>query len=100
MALAPIIKDGRRSCLRYGNVRNHLFAFFDYPEITADNNSSERELRPTATYRNVTGDFRPKSGTDLYAADRSITGTAQRRRNGAYQAITAALRAQTPLAPG
>jgi hypothetical protein len=40
---------------RYGKVRDHLFTFLDHPEVPADNNGSERELRPTATYRKVTG---------------------------------------------
>jgi hypothetical protein len=35
------------------------------PEITADNNGSERELRPTATYRKVTGGFRSEWGANL-----------------------------------
>ena len=100
MALAPTTKDGRRSRKRYGKVRDHLFTFLDYPEITTDNNSSERELRPTAAYRKVTGGFRSKWGADLRAAIRSIIGIAKRRGIDAYQAITANLRGQTVIAPG
>jgi transposase len=51
MALAPTQADGKRLRKRYAKVRAHLFTFLDHPEITADNNASERELRPTATYR-------------------------------------------------
>ena len=58
MALAPSQRDGRRLRKRYAKVRDHLFTFLEHPEIAADNNSSERELRPTATYRKVTGGFR------------------------------------------
>ena len=58
MALAPSTRDGKRLRRRYGKVRSSLFTFLDHPEIAADNNSSERELRPTATYRKVTGGFR------------------------------------------
>src|SRR3954463_16268850 len=47
MALAPTARHGKRLRRRYGKVRSHLFTFLDHPEIAADNNSSERELRPT-----------------------------------------------------
>ncbi len=100
MALAPSQRDGRRLRKRYARVRDHLFTFLDHPEITADNNSSERELRPTATYRKVTGGFRSDWGADLFAAVRSVIGTAKRRGVDAYQAIHATLRGQSTLAPG
>jgi transposase len=100
MALAPTHRDGRRLRKRYARVRDHLFTFLDHPEIAADNNSSERELRPTATYRKVTGGFRSNWGADLFAAVRSVIGTAKRRGTDAYQAIHATLRGQSVLAPG
>ena len=86
MALAPTQPDGRRLRKRYGKLRGHLFTFLDHPEVGADNNSSERELRPTATYRKVTGGFRSGWGKDLFAAFRSVVGTAARRGINAYQA--------------
>ncbi len=61
----------------------HLFTFLDHPEVPADNNGSERELRPTATYRKVTGAFRSDWGADLFAGVRSVIGTAARRGVGA-----------------
>ena len=83
-----------------GRVRDHLFTFLDYPELSADNNSSERELRPTATYRKVTGGFRSDWGADLFAAIRSVIGTANRRGVNAYQAIQNTLHGTSVLAPG
>ena len=74
--------------------------FLDHPEVAADNNRSERELRPTATYRKVTGGFRSDWGADLFAAVRSIIGTAARRGIDAYQAIRQTLRGQSILEPG
>ncbi len=71
MALAPTQRDGRRLRKRCARVRDHLFSFLDHPEIAADNNSSERELRPTATYRKVTGGFRSDWGANLFATVRS-----------------------------
>jgi transposase len=100
MALAPTNRHGQRLRRRYGKLREHLFTFLDHPEVTADNNGSERELRPTATYRKVTGGFRSNWGADLYAAVRSVIGTAVRRGGDAYRAIRATLQGQSVLAPG
>jgi transposase len=100
MVLAPTQRDGQRLRKRYGKVREHLFTFLSHPEVTADNNGSERELRPTATYRKVTGGFRSDWGADLFAAVRSVIGTAKRRGIDAYQAIRDTLQGQSVLAPG
>src|SRR5689334_19224774 len=80
-ALAPANRHGQRLRRRYGKARDHLFTFLDHPEVAADNNGSERELRPTATYRKVTGGFRSDWGADLFAAVRSVIGTAARLRS-------------------
>lgn len=98
MALAPANPHGRRLRKRYGKLRSHLFTFLDHPEVGADNNGSERELRPTATYRKVTGGFRSVWGADFFAAARSIIGTAARRGIDAYQAIMMVLKGQSVLA--
>jgi len=100
MALAPTHRDGLRLRRRYGTLRSHLFTFLDHPELPADNNGSERELRPTATYRKVTGGFRSDWGADLFAGVRSVIGTAARRGVGAYQAIQQTLRGQAATYPG
>src|SRR5436305_97762 len=100
LARASTAHHGKRLRRRYGKVRSHLFTFLDHPEIAADNNSSERELRPTATYRKVTGGFRSEWGANLFAAIRSILGTAQRQGINAYQAIKATLHGGTALEPG
>lgn len=100
MALMPDHRDGRRLRRRYAKVRDSLFTFLNHPEITADNNGSERELRPTATYRKVTGGFRSEWGANLFAAVRSVIGTAKRAGIDAYQAIKATLRGQSVFAPG
>ena len=100
MALAPTHRDGQRLRKRYGKLRSHLFTFLDHPEVPADNNGSERELRPTATYRKVTGGFRSDWGADLFAGVRSVIGTAARRGVGAYHAIQQTLRGQAITYPG
>ncbi len=100
MRLAPTNKEGKRLRKRYAKVRDHLFTFLENPDIDPDNNSSERELRPTATYRKVTGAFRSNWGPDLYADFRSVVATARRRGIGAFQAIKMVLQGKSVLAPG
>ena len=100
MALAPTNAHGRRLRKRYGKVRGHLFTFLDHPEVPPDNNGSERELRPTATYRKVTGGFRSQWGAELFAGVRSVVATAARRGKDAYQAIHAVLDGELVMQPG
>ena len=100
MALAPTNQHGKRLRKRYGKVRSHLFTFLEHPDAPPDNNGSERELRPTATYRKVTGGFRSTWGADLFANIRSVIGTAARHGIDAYHAIHAILRGASVLQPG
>lgn len=84
MAVAPDNRHGRRLRKRYGKIRDSLLRFLEYPEIAPDNNSSEGELRPTATYRKVTGGFRSDWGAELFAGIRSVVGTASRQGLNAF----------------
>jgi len=100
MALAPNNSHGKRLRKRYAKVRASLFTFLEHPEVAPDNNGSERELRPTATYRKVTGGFRSDWGADLFAGIKSVIGTAARNGVDAYAAILNTLRGQSILVPG
>ena len=100
MAPVPINRHGRRLRRRYGKIRDHLFTFLDHPEITADNNSSERDLRPTATYRKVPGGFRSSWGAEFFANVRSVVGTAARHGFDAYAAIKNAVTGDAAALPG
>jgi transposase len=57
-------------------------------------------LRPTATYRKVTGGFRSGWGADLFANVRSVVGTAARRGIDAFHAVRYVLHGATVLLPG
>ena len=74
--------------------------FLDHPDVPPGNNGSEREVRPTATYRKVTGGFRSTWGADLFANVRSAVGTAARQGIDAYEAIRTVLRGGSVLQPG
>jgi transposase len=100
MVRAPTNREGQRLRRRYGKLRSHLFTFLEHPEVPPDNNGSERELRPTATYRKVTGGFRSTWGADLFAHIRSVVGTAARRGADAFQAIRDVLHGESLPLPG
>jgi transposase len=100
MALTPDNRYGQRLRKRYAKLRDHLFTFFDHPGVPPDNNGCERELRPTATYRKVTGGFRSSWGADLFAGVKSVLGTAARHGLDAYQAIRQTLCGHSILDPG
>ena len=100
MGLVPTNPHAKRLRKRYGKVRNSLFTFLEHPDVPPDNNSSERELRPTATYRKVTGGFRSRWAADLFAAVRSVVGTAARRGIDAYHAVLAVLGRVSVIRPG
>ena len=100
MVLAPTNRDGKRLRKRYAAIRGSLFTFLEHPDVPPDNNGSERELRPTATYRKVTGGFRSQWGAELFANVRSVVGTAARRGTDAYHAIRDVLRDASILQPG
>jgi transposase len=87
MALTPVNRHGIRLRKRYGSHRDSLLTFLEDKEVPPDNNSSERELRPTATYRKNTGGFRSSWGPSLFANVRSTLGTAARHGVNAFKAI-------------
>ena len=100
MGLAPANPHGLRLRKRYAKARNSLFTFLDHPDVPPDNNGSEREVRPTATYRKVTGGFRSIWAAGLFANVRSVVGTAARRGIDAYEAIRTVLRGGSVIQPG
>ncbi len=88
-------RNGSGSCGRRSSP-----AWWSRPWQIGMNKSRERELRPVATYRKVTGGFRSKWGADLYAAVRSVIGTAAHKGIDAFQAIRAVLQGNSVFAPG
>src|SRR3712207_5221628 len=80
MALAPTNRHGQRLRRRYGKLREHLFTFLDHPEVTADNNGSERELRPTAMACSLCPSFSSAWKDWKFVLPTGATRTAPRRQ--------------------
>lgn len=64
------------------------------------NNGSERAIRPSTTFRKVTGGFRSDWGRDLYAGVRRVLNTGRRQGLPALQAIQSAIDREHLLQPG
>lgn len=100
LELEPEDKDGKRLKGRYQKHGGSLFTFVTEREVPATNNGSERDLRPSATFRKVTGGFRSDWGKDLYAGVRSVLNTARRHGISAFQVIQKVLAGEIILKPG
>jgi transposase len=100
MACQPTNKHGKRLRKRYGKDRDSLFTFMTERGVPSTNNGSERDLRPSTTFRKVTGGFRSDWGGHLYAGVRSTLNTGRRQGLSALQAIEAAINGQPLFRPG
>lgn len=79
LALKPIHKAGRKLQKTFKEIRAHLCVFATNRELTANNNGSERALRPAAIYRKITNGFGSEWCAKLYADVRSVIETGPRR---------------------
>jgi len=91
MRLRVVQNDGQRLRKRYAQHRGSLFTFLEQRDVAPDDNMSERDLRPTAIHRKVTGGCRSFWAPDLYAGIRSVVATAARMGVDAFSAIKAVL---------
>ena len=84
---AMSIRHGQRLRKRCGKVRGDLSTFLIHPDVPPDNDGSERQLRPTATCRQVAGGLRSEWNADLFAGVRSVVSTAAGNGIDAYAVI-------------
>ncbi len=68
--------------------------------VPSTNNGSERDIRPSTIFRQVTSGFRSRWGGDLYAGVRSTLNKGRRQGLSALQAIQAAINGEPLLRPG
>lgn len=57
--------------------RGKFFVFLTNRKVPANNNISEREIRPSVEFRKVTNCFRSDWGAQIHAGYRAVTGTAR-----------------------
>ncbi len=100
MDCQPSQPDGKRLLKRYVKDRGSLFTFMTERQVPPTNNGSERDIRPSATFRKVTGGFRSDWGADFYAAVRSTLNTGRKQGLSAFQAIQETLKGEPIFQPG
>jgi transposase len=79
--------------------RDKLFVFMNRRDVDPANNASERDLRPSVTFRKVTGGFRSEWGAKVYADIRSAVATGLRNGRTALASFRHALAGRSVLTP-
>jgi len=92
LATQPPTPTGRKLVRAVKRCRSDLFVFVTRRDVPSTNNVCERALRPSVIFRKVTGCFRSRWGTRLYAAAISVIATGRLNGTSALQAITDALK--------
>lgn len=98
LAMPPPTPAGRKLLRAIKRCRPDLFVFITRRDVPATNNACERALRPSVIFRKVTGCFRSRWGSRLYAAAISVIATGRLNGTSALQAITEALKIAPPTA--
>lgn len=72
-------ENAERLRKRLERYRNEIFTFLDYPDVAADNNHAERQIRPAVLSRKTSYGNRSKEGADVQAMLLSILRTLELR---------------------
>ena len=99
MAAVPIGEPGRKLRKRIAAKRGHLFMFITNRSVPSTNNVSERNLRPSVIFREVPNGFRCEWAAEIYAAFRSVVGTAKANHASVLAVLQFVLAARRPLHP-
>ncbi len=91
---------GVRPRKRYGKDRDSLFTCMAERDVPSANNGSERAIRPSTTFRKVTGGFRSDWGADFHANVRSVLNTGRRQGLSAFKAIQSTIAGECLIQPG
>jgi transposase len=84
--------DARRLGERLSRHRDHLFTFLDKPEVPADNNHAERQIRPAVIIRKNSLCNRSEAGAATQAVLMSVYRTLRLRGRDPTKTIADALR--------
>jgi transposase len=82
----------RRLAGRLAKYGEDLLTFVEFPDVPADNNRAEREIRPAVLMRKASYGNQSERGADTRAVLMSVFRTLKRRGHDPLQVITAALR--------
>lgn len=72
--------------------KDYLLTFLTHPAVPADNNASERAVRPVKTKMKVSGQFKNNDGAAAYTALHSIIQTARKNNRDPFEALAALAR--------
>lgn len=69
------------------NKKNYMLVFLTRDDIPADNNGSERSVRPVKTKMKVSGQFKTFGGAQAYANLHSVVQTARKKGENPFEAL-------------
>lgn len=67
--------------------KDYLLTFLTHPGVPADNNASERSVRPVKTKMKVSGQFKNQEGAESYTSLNSIIQTAKKNHRDPFAAL-------------
>jgi transposase len=96
----PLIhKEERRLQKRLIKHREWIFPFMSYPDVPADNNSSERAIKAAKLKDKVSGGFRSESGASRFAQLLSLTQTLRKQHLPILPTLTALIQGIDGILP-
>lgn len=89
----PIVDDEAQQktvkdfILHLSSKKEYLLTFLTHPAVPADNNASERSVRPVKTKMKVSGQFKSADGATSYTNLHSIVQTARKQNRDPFMAL-------------
>jgi transposase len=92
-------KEERRLQKRLIKHKDWIFTFMAYPDVPADNNSSERAIKAAKLKQKVSGGFRSVPGASRFAQLLSLTQTLHKQKLPILTSLTAIFQGQQATVP-
>lgn len=89
-------RTGHNLAIRFQEHKDKILRFIQSDKLPFTNNLAERDLRMMKVKLKISGCFRSKDGAQTFAAVRSYTATARKRKLGVYQTIQKLFKGVTP----
>jgi len=94
LEMSLVHKEERRLQKRLIKHQDWIFTFMSYPDVPADNNSSERAIKAIKLKDKVSGGFRSESGASRFAQLLSLTQTLRKQHLPILDGLKAVLAGQ------